>query len=479
MRAMPKTSVKTRFAPSPTGHIHLGNVRTALFNVLLARKQAGVFVLRIEDTDQERSSEQHRLDLQEDLRWLALDWQEGPEVGGAFGPYLQSERGALYQRYYDQLAEAGLAYPCFCTEQSLKLTRKSQLAAGQPPRYPGTCARLSAEEVQAKHDQGLQATLRFRVPSAQTLTFDDLVRGPQRYNSDDIGDFIIRRSDASQAFFFTNAVDDALMGITHVMRGEDHISNTPRQLMLLQALGLPAPQYGHISLIVGADGAPLSKRHGTHSIRDMRAEGYLPLAINNHLARLGHSYTEGAFLDLDALAQGFDVSRLGKAAARHDPAQLAHWQKEAVARQSDEALWEWLRVHAQGERGSLDTLVPQAAAMDFIGAIRDNIVMPQDAYQWALHLFDADQPKSEEALAVIREAGPDFFALAVQCLPDTTEDFSAYAKAVGGAAGVKGKALFMPLRAALSGQLHGPQMHRVFELLGIEQARLRLQNAMK
>ncbi len=473
MRGMSQSVVKTRFAPSPTGHIHLGNVRTALFNVLLARAHAGVFLLRIEDTDQARSRTSHRLDLQEDLRWLGLDWQEGPEAGGDAGPYLQSERGDVYAAYYDRLIEAGLAYPCFCTDQALKLTRKSQLAAGQPPRYPGTCARLSADEVQAKYDQGLQPTLRFRVPRAVQVAFEDLVRGPQRYQSEDIGDFIIRRSDGTPAFFFTNAVDDALMGVTHVLRGEDHITNTPRQLMLLEALGLPRPTYGHISLIVGPDGAPLSKRHGSHSVRKLRAQGYLPLAIANHLARLGHRYEAGELLDWDALAQGFDCTRLGKAPARHDDAQLDHWQKEAVARGADRALWDWLCEHEYAE-GPIQDQVPADKALAFVATVRDNISMPGEAFTWAVHLFHSHRPKSDEALAVLLEAGAEFFAAALDCLPERADDFKAYAKAVGASAGVKGKALFMPLRAALTGQVHGPEMTRVFTLLGIDEVRERL-----
>lgn len=286
MRAMKPAFVKTRFAPSPTGLLHLGNVRTALFNALYARHGGGVFLLRIEDTDLERSRGEYILSLMEDMHWLGLDWQEGPEADDTHGPYAQSQRGEIYRRYFDELEEQGLAYPCFCSQRELELSRKTQLASGRPPRYAGTCAHLTAEERQKRLDKGIQPTLRFRVENGAVVQFNDLVRGPQAFPTDDIGDFVIRRAEGSAAFFFSNAIDDALMDVTHVLRGEDHLTNTPRQILLQQALGLATPHYGHISMIVGADGAPLSKRTGSRSVRELREAGYLPLAVVNYLARL-------------------------------------------------------------------------------------------------------------------------------------------------------------------------------------------------
>ncbi|MGB2971901.1 MAG: glutamate--tRNA ligase, partial [Candidatus Competibacter sp.] len=324
------THVKTRFAPSPTGFLHLGNVRTALFNALLARRDGGQFLLRIEDTDRERSRAEFVDALLEDLRWLGLDWREGPEVGGPQAPYAQSERTAIYARYYRRLEGSEQSYPCFCTPAELALSRKAQLAAGRPPRYTGTCARLGADERQARLERGLQPTLRFRVPAGRAVEFTDLVRGPQRFASDDIGDFVIRRADGTPQFFFANAVDDALMGITQVLRGEDHLANTPRQLLLLEALALSAPRYGHLALIVGADGGPLSKRAGDLSIRELRASGYLPEAVLNYLARLGHAYARDVWMAPEVLAAEFSTAHLGRAPARYDEAQLLHWQSEAV-----------------------------------------------------------------------------------------------------------------------------------------------------
>lgn len=467
---MPNTPVKTRFAPSPTGHLHLGNLRTALFSALLARREGGVFLLRIEDTDAARSSDAHVHALMGDLRWLGLDWQEGPEVGGPNGPYAQSLRGHIYAADYSRLESAGLAYPCFCSDEVLRLSRKAQLAAGQPPRYPGTCARLSPQDVRARLDKGLKPTLRFRVPPGRRIRFDDLVRGSQVFDTGTIGDFVIRRSDGTPSFFFSNAVDDAMMGVTHVLRGADHLANTPRQMMIMEALDLPVPAYGHISLILGEDGAPLSKRHGALSLRDLRDRGYLPQALLNHLARLGHNYDADGFMDLDALARGFDAARLGRAPARHDPVQLDHWQHQAVLALSDDGLARWLGPILEDE-------VPAAARGPFLRVVRDNINFPGEARDWARRLFGVPPEPDAEAGQVMARAGSAFFDAALAALAASPGDFRVLAGQVGTATGLKGRHLFMPLRAALTGRTHGPEMKDLWPLLGPERVAERLAHA--
>ncbi len=477
---MSKTSsttpaVRTRFAPSPTGDLHLGNARTALFCWLLAHREGGQFVLRAEDTDAQRSTEASLRSLQGDLQWLQMPLDEGPGEGGAHGPYRQSERSEIYAEHYDALQAQGRAYPCFCSPQKLKRARARLRAAGKPPRYPGTCRGLDAREVQARLDAGEQASLRYAVAVGESVMFDDFVRGEQHFSSDDIGDFIIRRSDGTPAFFFSNAIDDAMMGITHVLRGEDHLTNTPRQLMLLNALGLAAPRYGHVSLLVGDDGAPLSKRHGSASVGLVREEGYLPLALNNHLARLGCHYPDSQFMGMDALAQAFDLARLGRAPARHDPAQLEHWQREALAAASDEGLLAWL----QAALGPALGPVGEARATAFVGLIRENILLPPDAAKWAVQLCETPAPgaAAHEAMA---QAGSAFFdhALAIladQQVGDTAPEYKPFTKALGKAAEVRGKGLFMPLRAALTGETGGPELVRLWGFLGTEQIRQRLQ----
>ena len=336
------TSVKTRFCPSPTGYLHLGNVRTALFNALYAKNQAGTFLLRIEDTDVQRSEEKYVEALQEDLLWLGLDWDEGPGHEAGAEPYRQSQRQAIYDKYYKILQEKELAYSCFCSEQQLKVTRKVQLASGKPPRYPGTCRQLTSEQVQAKFEQGHKAALRFKIPTNKTIVFRDLLRGKQRFDTNTLGDFIIRRSDGTPPFMYCNAVDDALMGVTHVLRGEDHLSNTPRQIMILEALDLTVPSYCHISLITGSDGAPLSKRHGSKSLQELRQEGYLPLALMNYMARLGHHYHDESLLNLDQLAQQFTLEGLSSSPARFDLKQMQYWQHPTVLQSSDDLILQWM-----------------------------------------------------------------------------------------------------------------------------------------
>ncbi len=461
-------SIKTRFAPSPTGYLHLGNVRTALFNALLARRDGGIFLLRIEDTDRERSHADYTQALLEDLHWLGLDWQEGPAVGGPQAPYAQALRTDIYQQYYRLLEEQERAYLCFCSPTELALTRKRQLASGQPPRYPGTCARLSAVERQARLARGVQPTLRFRITPGQVVQFDDLVRGPQRCASDDIGDFIIRRADGGAQFFFCNAVDDALMDVTHVLRGEDHLSNTPRQLLLLEALHLPAPQYGHIAMIVGSDGSPLSKRHGSRSVRDLRATGVFAGALNNYLARLGHTYERDAWMELEELATGFASERLGRSPARYDEAQLLYWQAEAVARADTAELGNWLGT-------ALQAGVPPDRRGDFIDAVRPNIRLPQDAAVWAERLFGPAPAPDDAARAVIDQAGAAFFQQALAAYAAHGAAYQPLIDVLKAGAGVKGKALFMPLRAALTGVTHGPELARILALMPPELVRQRLQ----
>lgn len=475
--------VRTRFAPSPTGALHAGNARTALFNALLARRAGGVFVLRIEDTDARRSTgatpgadpaAEHG--IAEDLRWLGLEWHEGPDAGGAFGPYRQSERDACYRQQYERLGQAGRAYPCFCTPQELEQARAAQRRAGQAPRYPGTCVGLAPDEVRRRIGAGERPALRFRVPERAAVEFDDLVRGAQRFSAADLGDFVIRRADGSPVFFFCNAVDDAMMEITHVLRGEDHLSNTPRQILILEALGLPTPRYGHLPLVVDAAGRPLSKRRGAPSLSALRAAGYLPEAVVNFLARLGHAYEDDALLDAGGLAAGFDPARIGRAPARYEEAQLRRWQRDALARLSDDGVWGWMRAGAGAE--ALDALVPQPRARDFAATVRGNVEFPADALGWAQRLY-ADTPSfTAEARDAVCAAGAEFFRGARARLAEPAADFAAFRDGLGRECGLRGRALLLPLRAALTGETRGPELARIWELLGTDGVRRRFDAAL-
>jgi glutamyl-tRNA synthetase len=442
--------ITTRFAPSPTGELHLGNARTALFSWLFARHHGGRFVLRIEDTDTERSKEAFTEALMEDLAWMGLGWDAGPGLAGG-EEFHQSRRGAVYQRHSATLAARGLTYPCFCTPLELDLSRKAQLAAGRPPRYAGTCRALSAEASAAKRAQGISPTTRFRVPTGRVVEFDDMVHGPQRFATDDIGDFIIHRADGSAAFFFCNAIDDAEMGMSHVLRGEDHLTNTPRQLLVLEALELRAPTYGHLSLLVGADGSPLSKRHGATSVREFRERGYLPAALSNHLFRLGHSSSENGVLTPDLMARAFTVKHLGRAPARFEESQLKVWQREVAHHMPLEESERWLEAETPHD-------IDAARRRAFIAAIRPNVLLPSDVARWREVVFGPSPALDESSMARVREAGTQFFRAAADAVASQGGDLDAIVHAVKAATGAKGQALWKPLRLALTGSQEGPEL---------------------
>jgi glutamyl-tRNA synthetase len=456
----------TRFAPSPTGALHLGNARTAFFSYLWARKTGGRFILRIEDTDVERSQARYRDGLLADLRWLGLDWDEGPDIGGPSAPYSQAERGAFYQQLFSRLVAQELVYPCYCSPEDLELSRKLQRMAGKPPRYAGTCRHLTRDERAVREARGRKPTLRFAVPVGSVIEFVDTVHGPQRFQSNDIGDFIVAREDGSSAFFFCNAVDDSIMGVTQVLRGDDHLTNTPRQLLVLDALGMRRPEYGHVGLLVGADGAPLSKRHGSTSVNEFRERGFLSIALLNHLFHLGHASDIDGWLDGAQMPAHFRPEHLGRAAARFDESQLTHWQKESLARLDSAGFASWLGSDA-------DTATNEGAA--FIELIRHNVVLPADAAPWLAAVGGELPPLGAAEREVIAAAGHGFFAAALHGLAETGQDLKTLTKLLKERTGRKGADLFMPLRVALTGQLHGPELAPLLKLIPLQTLRRRLE----
>jgi glutamyl-tRNA synthetase len=424
----------------------------------------GRFILRIEDTDVERSQLRFRDELMVDLGWLGLDWDEGPDVGGPSGPYSQSERRAFYQDLFVRLERDHLAYPCYCTAEDLEISRKLQRMAGKPPRYAGTCRDLTAAERAEREARGITPTLRFAVPPDATVEFVDVVHGLQKFSSNDIGDFIIRREDGTAAFFFCNAVDDAAMGVTHVLRGDDHLTNTPRQLMLLDALRLRRPGYGHVGLLVGADGAPLSKRHGSTSVHEFRGRGFLREAVLNHLFHLGHASDVDGWLAPADMPAHFRPEHLGRASARFDESQLMHWQKETLQRMSADEIRAWL--------GSDDST-------DFVELVRHNIVLPADAAPWAAVVRGELPPLGPEERGIIAAAGASFFAAATDALDQSGADLKQLTKILKERTGRKGADLFMPLRVALTGQAHGPELAPLLQLMTPGTARRRLESHAK
>lgn len=447
----------TRFAPSPTGEMHLGNARTALFNALLAAGAGGRFLLRVEDTDTARSTPAHAAQLMEDLAWLGLAWSGDP--------LYQSTRQVVYDRHLAQLVAKGLAYPCFCSPRELQLARAAQQSAGRAPRYSGRCRNLQPAESEARVAAGERPSMRFAVNDEGTVQFDDLVHGEKHFALADIGDFVLQRADGTAAFFFSNAVDDALSGVTHVLRGDDHLSNTPRQLLVLSALGLSAPRYGHLSMLTGADGVPLSKRNGAASIRALREQGYLPAALLNHLFRLGHSTPGHELLDVAGMAAAFDLAHLQRSPAQSDEVQLQVWQKEAAHRLAPEDVVRWLGARLPDSVG--------AGRRDaFIAAVLPNLVYPDDVLRWVDVVFGGPPEPDTEAAAVIAATDRQLFNAAAAAAADN--DFAMLVAAAKRATGLKGPALFKPLRAALTGTLAGPELGPLLKSFGTGAARERL-----
>jgi glutamyl-tRNA synthetase len=465
-----ESAIVTRFAPSPTGALHPGNARTALFSFLLAQGAGGRFILRIEDTDRARGSDDHVAGQMEDLAWLGIRWDAGPGREDDRGPYRQSERGAIYEGLYRQLEEQGSTYSCYCTPAELDVARKAQAASGQPPRYPGTCRGLDAAARRAQEVAGRVPARRFAVPAAGTIEFDDLVRGPQSVEAASLGDFLVRRADGGAVFFFCNAVDDALMGVTHVLRGDDHLSNTPRQLLLLQALGLRIPRYGHLPLLLDAGGAPQSKRRGSVTVAELRREGYLASAVANYLLRLGHHGAPDDWVEPSALAQHFRADHLGRAPAHFDPVQLNHWQREAVRRLTPPQAAEWLA-------GVFPADWPQAKRQDIAGLLQGNLLLPQDATGWLAVLGGELPVFAPVEQGVVAAAGPEFFNSALSAYSETGADFGRLAGALKTRTGRKGAALFMPLRIALTGRHDGPELAALLPAIPGALVRARLEQA--
>ena len=484
--------IKTRFAPSPTGYIHLGNARTAIHSALLAlstgNEDTGKFQLRIEDTDEERSKIEFIQAVQDDLKQLGWSWQEGIQVGGPNPPYQQSQRNHIYRELFNQLIECGYAYECFCDESTLKQMRMEQKLSGQPPRYDGRCKRLDSRQKHQKKSLDQSSVLRFNIDQvakniADEIQFDDLVKGNQRFPLREMGDFIIRKQNGSPTFFFSNAVDDSMMGITHVLRGDDHLTNTPRQIMLLKALNLEIPHYAHLSTIVGEDGQPFSKRNGSRSIRQLLAEGWLPSAINNYLARLGHYYADNEWLTNQQLGSAFSLAKLSKSAAKFDWAQLQHWQRQAIMQLSPQQQWQWIKPvigdalanQTTNEPGDqLDEQLDDQRGERFAAGICNNILLPHEAHDYFQIVYATLPELSPQDNDLMHQQTAVFFQTALSAYQQGA-DFKAITEQVKQQTGAKGKRLFMPLRLALTGRQHGPEMHILLALIPRQTVIQRLQ----
>lgn len=471
--------IRVRFAPSPTGLLHLGNIRTALFNYLFAKNSGGKFILRIEDTDVERSKKEYRDAQMEDLLWMGLRWDEGPEVGGDYGPYEQSQRLPLYQEAVQKLLQDGKAYYCYVTPEELTQIKSAARLEHRPPRYDNRGRSFTAEEIKKRQEQGIKPTVRFKIEKPE-LVMQDLVRGEVQFNLDDMmGDFVIQRADGSPTFHLGVCVDDALMKITHVIRGEDHLSNTPKHILLYQALGYTVPAFGHLSLVHGQGGEVLSKRMESISVRGFRDKGYLPKALANYIALLGWSAGDDKeIFSWEELIKAFSLERVGKSASAFDPKKLDWVNGEHLRALSDESFTRMALAYLKKTGpmpGGSDEIVANVlpvfkdaivrldelpAKMSFL----DKLTSYEDAQEWI---------RSEVAREVLQEA-----CHVIDENQSEVLDFDLFIASLKTRVAAKGKGLFMPLRIAVTGSKDGPEIKRLFPSLGAKFLKNRLQEAL-
>ena len=470
MTAVSAEPVRVRFAPSPTGHLHVGGARTAIFNWLFARHHGGTFILRIEDTDLERSTRQSETSLVDDLRWLGLDWDEGPDLDGLRGPYRQSERLDIYRGHADALIAAGKAYPCFCADEVLEAKRQDAVALGASPRYDGTCRSLTPSEVSIKRSAGIPEVVRFEVGTGGAR-FHDLIRGDVEMDADMVGDFVLLRSNGHPTYNYAAAIDDHSMEITHVLRGEEHLPNTLRQVLIYEAFGFSLPRFGHLPLILAEDRSKLSKRHGGSSVGELRASGFLPGAVFNYLVLLGWSHPEEKeVLSVEELVAAFSLEKVSKSPSVYDREKL-RWMSGQYIRRTD--------VGSLFERA--DPFFPESIRALYDRNARERILsLLHEKIETLSELSDKSAPFERtprfevEAALVLRtpEALP-----VIETLEDrirsldgdlTTANFKSVVEDVGKSVGRKGKSLYFPIRAALTGAVHGPDLAGLAELKGRE-----------
>src|SRR3989339_711261 len=472
--------IRVRFAPSPTGALHIGGARTALFNWLFARNQGGKFILRIEDTDRERSTLESNRAIFDGLKWLGLDWDEGPNVGGQHGPYYQTERVELHRQYAQQLVKEGKAYHCFCSAEQLKQRRLEAEARKEAPRYDGTCRKLSEEEIKKTLAAGCPSVIRFMLPPLGDTTVEDMVRGKVVFKNDLLDDFVILKSDNFPTYNFACVIDDHLMEITHVIRGDDHLSNTPRQILLYQAFGWSLPQFAHIPMILGKDKARLSKRHGATSVIEYDKIGYLPEAMINYIAKLGWGCGDQEVFSREELIQKFTLKSITKSSAVFDVDKL-NWLNGKYIRQIlPERLFtlcEPLLIEAYGNH-DVEYL------KKVVSAFHDRLVLIPDIVSLSTYFFqDVTEYdpggvekyfKTDKAKKVLETLKEKLAGLE----PFTRESIEPVFKELAKELDVKLGMIIHPCRLALTGTLDSPPMYDVVELLGKEKVGLRLEKAL-
>lgn len=475
-------NVRVRFAPSPTGLLHIGNARTALFNFLFANHHQATFILRIEDTDVERSTDASVEQIFEDLQWLGIRWNEGPDLGGPKGPYRQSERVSLYQEHMERLFRESKVYKCFCSPERLESLRKEQVSKGKMPRYDGRCRSLSQEEISRTEAAGGRPVLRFRVGRGM-IVFQDMIHGRMSFDADGIGDFILIRSDGMAAYNFACVIDDHLMDISHVIRGEDHLSNTPRQILIYQALGWQPPTFAHHPLILGSDRSPLSKRHGVTAVSQYREEGFLPEALLNYLVLLGWTPPSGEeTLPLEKIIQEFSLSAVSKSAPIFNRKKLEWLNSLYIRNKQARQLSELLLPYFQKAGLPVDQIGHDRLA-EIADAVKDNLVVLSQIEEYLGIFFDERFSFEEGAKAILkapknRETVRSVLQVLEGAPEITTDGQPSLHSLLEEKTGRKGKDLYAPFRAGITGKTRGPELAKTFPLLGRERMIRRLKMAL-
>jgi len=468
--------VRVRYAPSPTGHLHIGNARTALFNYLYAKHFDGKFILRTEDTDDKRNVEGGEESQMKYLKWLGIEWDEGADIGGEYGPYRQTERLDIYNKYVDELLERGLAYKCYMTEEELEKEREEQRAKGQVPKYSGAHRNLTEEQIAAFEAEGRKPSIRFRVPEGKTYTFPDIVRGNITFESSDFGDWVIVKKNGIPTYNFAVAVDDHLMKISDVLRGEEHISNTPKQMMIYEAFGWEPPKYGHMTLILNEDRKKLSKRdeHIIQFIEQYRNLGYLPEAIFNFISLLGWSPVgEEEIFNKQTLIEIFDPERLSTSPAIFDQQKLKWMNNEYIKAADLDRVIDLAMPHLI-EAGRLPEDMDEERrhwAENVIALYQEQLRYGAEIVELTDLFFKDHISYDEDAWEVLKgEQVPEvlqvFTDKLIQLDEFTKDEIKAQIKATQKETGHRGKKLFMPIRVATTGQTHGPELPLAIELLG-------------
>jgi len=479
-------SIRVRFAPSPTGHLHVGNARTALFNYLFSSSQKGQFILRIEDTDLLRSSLENEEMIYEDMRWLGLNWDEGPRKGGDYGPYRQTERFDIYKKYAEKLLREGSAYKCFCSKEELEREKEKAIKEGKPPRYSGKCRNLTPDEIKSLEDRGVEYSIRFKVNKEHVLV-KDIIKGEIDFKTDSFGDFIIVRPDGVPVYNFVVVIDDALMKISHVIRGDDHLSNTPKQVLVFDALGFEIPQFAHIPMILGPDHSKLSKRHGDTSINAFREKGYLPEALFNYLALLSWSdEKEREILSKDELIKSFSLKRVAKSAAIFDFEKLK-WMNGIYIRNLDEnSFFERVKPFLVNSGIVSENYVNEQAekVKEMALSVRDNLNLLSEIGEYIRVYFQIPDEFDEKTKDILQwETTPAVLkAFKEEIEPLHAIDPATYKKIVKKIQKekkIKGKALFMAIRIGVSGKAEGPELDKLVTLMDKDELQKRLEIVIK